>query len=89
MAAAYRPRVSRFGPVIKHIAAPGRDDISWMDGDTVFINTAHSTYQKSVQKKVVEYHILFAAALAMLREVPTATEKLELLEKFMSRWGKL
>ncbi len=87
--AAYRPRTSRFGPVIRHIAAPGRDDISWMDGDTVFINTAHSTYQKSVQKKIVEYHTLFAAALAMLREVPTATEKLELLEKFMSRWGKL
>lgn len=87
--AAYRPRASRFGPVIREIDAPERDDISWMDADTVFINTAHPAYRKSVQKKIVEYHTLFAAALAMLREVPTATEKLELLEKFMGRWGRL
>ena len=60
-----------------------------MEGDAVFINTAHPTYRKAVEKKAVEYHNLFAAAIAMLREVPTAGEKLDLLEKFMSEWGKM
>jgi hypothetical protein len=63
--------------------------MSWMEGDTVFINTAHPAYQKAAEKKVAEYHDLVAVAMAMLREVPTASEKLELLEKFMSGWGKI
>ena len=60
-----------------------------MEGDTVLINTAHPTYRKAVEKKTVEYQNLFAVALAMLRDVPTAQEKLELLEHFMSEWGKI
>ncbi len=84
-----RRRLGRFGPVIVYIGAPEREDISWMDGDTVFINTGHPTYLKALEKNVIEYHDLFSVALAMLREVPTASEKLELLEKFMSRWGRI
>jgi len=45
--------------------------------------------RKAVEKKVVEYHNLFATAIAMLREVPTSQEKIELLEKFMMEWGRL
>lgn len=89
ISAGRRLRNSRFGPVIKYIAAPERDDLSWMEGDVVLINTAHPTYQKALAKKIVEYHNLFAAAMAMLREVPTASEKLEVLEMFISRWGKM
>ena len=63
--------------------------MSWMEGDVVLINTAHPAYRKAVEKKVVEYHNLFAAAMAMLREVPTASEKLAVLERFISRWGKM
>ena len=63
--------------------------MSWMEGDSVLINTAHPAYRKAVDKKITEYHELFAVAIAMLREVPTASEKLELLEKFMSRWGSI
>jgi hypothetical protein len=88
-AALRRPRAGRFGPVIRYVASPEREDISWMEGDSVLINTDHPTYRKAVEKKIVEYHDLFAVALAMLREVPTASEKLELLERFMSRWGKM
>ena len=72
--------------MIHYISALDRPDISWMDGDTVLINTAHPTYQKALEKKVTEYHNLFATAL---RDVPTAREKLELLEKFMSGWGRM
>lgn len=89
LAAVRRLRSIRFGPTIHYASAPDRDDLSWMEGDAVMINTAHPTYQKAASKKVVEYHDLIAVALAMLREVPTASEKLELLERFMSRWGKL
>ena len=89
LAAVRRLRSIRFGPTIHYVSAPDRDDLSWMEGDAVMINTAHPTYQKAASKKVVEYHDLIAVALAMLREVPTASEKLELLERFMSRWGKL
>lgn len=82
-------RSSKFGPVIKYVAVQERDDISWMEGDVVLINMAHPAYRKAAEKKVVEYHNLFAVAIAMLREVPTASEKLEVLEKFISRWGKM
>jgi Fe-S cluster biosynthesis and repair protein YggX len=87
--AVQRLRSSKSGPILRYVEAADRKDISWMEGDTVLINTAHVTYRKAVERKVLEYHNMFAAALAMLREVPTAQEKLELLEKFMSGWGKL
>ena len=63
--------------------------MSWTEGDTVFINTAHPAYRKAVEKKTLEYHDLLAVALAMLREVPTTHERIELLEKFMSGWGRI
>jgi len=89
IAAVSRRRSSRFGPIIRHRDAPDRDEISWTEGDTVLINTAHPAYRKSAEKKTVEYHDLVAIALAMLREVPSAQEKLALLEKFMGEWGKV
>ena len=82
-------RNTKLGPAIHYVEASERPDISWMEGDTVLINTAHATYRKAVEKKTIEYHNLFAVALAMLRDVPTAQEKLELLERFMSGWGKM
>ena len=63
--------------------------MSWMEEDTVYINTAHPAYLKAVEKKTLEYHDLLAVALAMVREVPTTQEKIELLEKFMSGWGRM
>lgn len=84
-----RLRSAKFGPAIRHINVPERADISWMEGETVLINTAHPTYHKASEKKVLEYHNLFAVALAMLREVPSAQEKLALLEQFMSEWGRV
>ena len=84
-----RLRSAKFGPVIRHRDAPERPDISWMEGDTILINTAHPAYHKAVEKKVLEYHDMFAVALAMLREVPSAQEKLGLLERFMSEWGRV
>ncbi|MEW6511715.1 MAG: hypothetical protein AB1428_12240 [Bacteroidota bacterium] len=89
IAAVRRIRMSKSGPALRHAHAPGRSDIRWMEGDTVMINTAHPTYLKASEKKVLEYHNLVAAAMAMLREVPTAGEKIELLERFMAEWGKL
>jgi hypothetical protein len=82
-------RSSRSGPRISYIDVADREDISWMEGETVLINTAHPTYRKAAAKKILEYHNLFAIALAMLREVPTSYEKLELIERFMSGWGKV
>ena len=76
----------RFGVEIR---AQRKDCPPWMEGDMVLINTTHPTYRKAVEKKVVEYHNLFATAIAMLREVPTSQEKIELLEKFMVEWGRL
>jgi hypothetical protein len=87
--AARRLRSAKFGPVIRHTDAPERPDISWMEGDTVLINSAHPAYRKAIEKKVLEYHDMFAVALAMLREVPSAQEKLGLLERFMSEWGRV
>jgi len=89
IAAIRRQRSSRFGPIIRHKDAPERGDISWTEGDTVLINTAHPAYRKAAERKAVEYHDLVAIALAMLREVPSAQEKLALLEKFMGEWGKV
>jgi hypothetical protein len=80
---------ARFGPLINHVDAPLRPEMSWMEGDTVFINTAHQSYRKAVEKKTLEYFELVAVALAMVREIPTSHEKIELLEKFMSGWGKI
>ncbi|HUI64861.1 MAG TPA: ATP-binding protein [Bacteroidota bacterium] len=84
-----RVRMTKFGPAIRHVHASERADISWMEGETVLINTAHPTYHKAEEKKILEYHNLFAVALAMLREVPSAQEKLALLEQFMSQWGRV
>lgn len=89
LGAARRVRTVKFGPRISYSDAPERDEISWMEGDTVLINVAHPAYKKAVERKSVEYHNLIATVLALLRELPTAGEKLVLLEKFVSGWGKV
>jgi hypothetical protein len=88
-AATRRLRTGRFGPSIQYASLPERKEISWMEGDTVLINTAHPTFVKAQEKKVAEYHNLVAVAVAMLREVPTGEEKLGVLERFMSQWGRM
>ena len=39
-----RPRTVRGGPRIERVADSERDEMSWVEGDTVFINTGHPTH---------------------------------------------
>ena len=39
-----RPRTARGGPRIDRVSYPDRMEISWLEADTVIINTAHPTY---------------------------------------------
>jgi hypothetical protein len=88
-AADRRASHANFGPLIRHHDAPDRDAMSWMEGDTIYINTAHPAYGKAAERKFLEYHELLTIALAMVREVPTSQERIDLLEQFMIRWGKV
>lgn len=88
-AADRRASHANFGPLIRHHDAPDRDAMSWMEGDTIYINTAHPAYGKAAERKFLDYHELLTIALAMVREVPTSQERIDLLEQFMIRWGKV
>jgi hypothetical protein len=84
-------RVSRRGPKITFIEAPDREDLAWVDGNNVAINSGHPSYIKVRSDSTARrLHSLFAIAIAVQRFMATESEVKELMfiDKMMAAWGK-
>jgi hypothetical protein len=84
-------RVSRRGPKITFVEAPERDDLAWVDGNNVAINSGHPSYTKVRSDATARrLHNLFSIASAVQRFMATESKVKELMfiDKMMAAWGK-
>lgn len=83
-------RRARRGPRIAFEARPDRDDLAWVDGNTVVINSGHSSYRKVDANTIARRtHSIFAIACAVQRFVASqdAPADLMFVDRMMSAWG--
>jgi hypothetical protein len=84
-------RVSPRGPKITFIEAPEREDLAWVDGNNVAINSGHPSYDKVRSDATARrLHNLFSIASAVQRFMATESKVKELMfiDKMMAAWGK-
>ena len=83
-------RRARSGPRVAFDSRPERVDLTWVDGNTVYINTGHPAYKKAdtnANSRMV--HCIFAIAGAIQRFLaePESTDDLMFVDRMMSVWG--
>lgn len=84
-----RSKKIRGAPRIERIKNVEREEISWVDGDTVFVNSAHPAYLKSERNHLLSYHERLAIFYAVCLEASIdPEEKLRLLNETLTAWGK-
>ena len=84
-----RRRTARGGPRIERVSDSEREEMSWVEGDTVFINNAHPTRELASRRGFLGYHERFAIFFALCQEAPVdADERLRLLARALTAWGR-
>ena len=63
--------------------------MSWIEGETLFINVAHSTYGLAERRNLLGYHERMAIYSALCQEAPVEPEeKLRLLMRALTEWSR-
>lgn len=81
-----RKRNSRHGPTVRLVHDQARPEMSWLEPDSVVVNTAHPAYVKSQREGQVKYHRRLAALLALCSGA-AEEDRLELLSRAIAVWG--
>ncbi|MFH1933800.1 MAG: ATP-binding protein [Pseudomonadota bacterium] len=79
------------GPKIQFTSTPEKIDLAWIEGNTVIVNTGHSSYKKlRSDPKPKRVHCLFAIAAAIQKFLNSekAMPDLTFMDRMMSAWGK-
>lgn len=84
-----RRRNVRLGPKVGWLEAPEDPRLSWVDGDTVVINSGHKAFKKAHREGFSLYHYLLAVGTALVRESAPATpeDTLGRVARFFESWG--
>ena len=62
--------------------------MSWVEADTVVINTAHPTYLRADRRRMIAYHERLAVYYALCLEAPVdPEERFTLLSRALTEWG--
>lgn len=83
-------RRGRRGPKIGFLDAPDRVDLSWVDGNQVFINSAHPAFIKSrANNGSKRVHSLFSVGAAIQKYLVSSESvpDLAFLDRMMAAWG--
>jgi hypothetical protein len=81
-----RNRKPRRGPRVRLVHDPARPEMSWLEPDSVVVNTAHPAYVKAQREGQVKYHRRLVALVAMCTGA-AEEDRLELLRRAIAVWG--
>lgn len=84
-------RKARKGPRITFLEAHDRWEMSWVDGDYICINKAHSAYVRSENSgRTLRLHNMFAIGSAIQRFLAKESGEPDLgfIDRLMGAWGK-
>ena len=84
-------RSSKRGPKIAFMKAPEKEELAWVEGNAIVINSAHPCYER-IQTNALgkKLHNFYAIATAVQRFLGSADDNWDFLfiDKMMSAWGK-
>ena len=83
-------RTARRGPKVGFAAAPDRTEVGWVDGNCVYINSAHPAYTKSQSNsRTKRIHCLYAIGTAIQRFLATGDGDYDhmFIDRLMAGWG--
>ena len=83
-------RTGRRGPKIAFANTPNREDLAWVDGNSIVVNSGHPAYKKvDANFAAKRHHCLFAIAIAVQKFIssPDLTES-TFTDRMMAAWGK-
>ena len=83
-------RSSRGGPKISFKSVQDRQELGWVEGNTVVINTGHPAYRKIQNNQTARFlHSLMAIGAAMQRHFNDQSTPPDLLfiDRLLASWG--
>jgi len=83
-------RKSRIGPRVGFAEAPDREELAWVDGVQITINSAHPAYKKAerISKRALTLHHRFSIAVAIQRLVAEGGEgDRTFLDRLVGLWS--
>ncbi|MBN2378548.1 ATP-binding protein [candidate division WOR-3 bacterium] len=83
-------RTSRRGPKISFAEVPDRNELAWVEGGNIIINSGHSVYRKVQSNNTARrLHNLFSIGSAIQRFLGSEAEKPDLMfvDRMMAAWG--
>ncbi|MFA5628786.1 MAG: ATP-binding protein [Dehalococcoidales bacterium] len=83
-------RTSKRGPRISFYESPEREELSWVDGYNIVINSGNPAYKRaSTNSQVKRTHCMYAIANAMQKFLFVGdTNDLSFVDKLISVWGR-
>jgi len=83
-------RTGRRGPKIAFAEASNREDLAWVDGSNIVINSGHPAYTKVRTNTVAKrLHCIFAIASAIQKFLSSGqTQDLMFPDRMMAAWGR-
>lgn len=84
-------RTGRRGPNIGFAEAPDRDDLAWVEGNKVVINSGHPSYVRArSDSNTRRLHCLFAIGSAIQRFLASGggSQNLMFVDRMMAVWGR-
>lgn len=67
---------------------PSRPELGWLTDSTIWINKAHSAYQKALDDDSENYHIVLSVAWVLSGFLDTEKSPLAFLNRFLAAWGQ-
>lgn len=84
-------RTAKQGPKIAFAPAPEKQDLGWVDGNRIVINSKHPCYERArPDAKARHLHCILAIASAVSRFVGAGDEKPDMffVDRMLAAWGK-
>lgn len=83
-------RTGRHGPQIAFADVPNRDDLAWVNGNSIVINSGHPAYKKvETNSTAKRLHQLFSIAAAVQKFTSSGeTTEITFIDRMMAAWGR-
>jgi hypothetical protein len=86
-------RSKKSGLRVNFTDEPGREDLSWIEGNIIFINSSHPSYKKVSKNNIArKLHNIFSIAIAIEKEMKSQeflSEGENIINKILLSWGNL
>lgn len=66
---------------------PSRNDLGWLMENTIWINKGHPAYQRAIDSRAEDYHIVISVSLVLSNYLEGEKSPQVFINQFLSSWG--